>query len=62
MGGRTRFCALVVLAFAVAPPGLRAELTIQDPGTYVVDRAGVIDAGIKASLVVIGTLNGWTRL
>ncbi len=45
----------------VAPGNLSAhgatpgEVTVSDPGTYVVDRAGIVDDRIEASL------NGWLR-
>ena len=49
----TLFVALLVL-WAV-PRALRAEITIRDPGTFVVDTAGIIDDNVQ------GRLEGWLR-
>ena len=42
--------AALALGSVVIPTTVRAEETIRDPGTYVVDRAGIIDGGIEQRL------------
>ena len=51
-GSATRACWLLFV-FAVA--SARAEVTVQDPHTYVVDQAGMIDAGMERKM------EGWLR-
>jgi uncharacterized protein len=49
---------LALLFIAVGPASAAAPLTIQDPGTYVVDNAQVLQAGTKQSLEnLLGELN-----
>ena len=45
----------VALSLIAIARDARAEVTIQDPGTFVVDRAGVIDARVARQL------EGWLR-
>ncbi len=47
MPGKT---PVLICAFAVLAAAAHAEVTVPDPGTYVVDRAGVIDASTKARM------------
>ena len=50
MRGRSGLAALSVgVLLLICAPG-RAEVTVRDPGTFVVDRAGVIDAGVEQQL------------
>ncbi|MCH8241474.1 MAG: TPM domain-containing protein, partial [Planctomycetes bacterium] len=51
-GSATRACWLLIV-FAVT--SARAEVTVQDPHTYVVDQAGMIDAGMERKM------EGWLR-
>ncbi|HXT61383.1 MAG TPA: hypothetical protein VN699_22260, partial [Pirellulales bacterium] len=45
------FLAFVVACSLLAAPALaRGEVTVADPGTFVVDRAGVIDAPTQQRL------------
>ena len=48
-------CALLSLTGSLARAKPSAEVTVADPGTYVVDRAGIVDDRVEASL------NGWLR-
>ena len=51
MRGRTMIQASVVaLALMSTPASLLGEVTVKDPGTYVVDRAGIIDADYERRL------------
>ena len=54
MRGRTRTTypalAAFVAAWALLPSDARAEVTVADPGTYIVDRAGIIDARAERQL------------
>ncbi|MCG3127506.1 MAG: hypothetical protein CHACPFDD_02366 [Phycisphaerae bacterium] len=53
MTGRARFAAL--LGAITLTSGAAAEITIRDPGTYVVDRAQIVDPGVEQQL------EGWLR-
>lgn len=55
MRGKPLLCHTAVLALAVMTADLRAEVTIPDPGTFVVDAAGIIDAQTERQL------EGWLR-
>jgi len=55
MIGSVRAWTLWIAFVLVAVEPLRAEVTIKDPGTYVVDQAGVVDAGSRQRL------EGWLR-
>ena len=44
-----------VVLLAIAAPRAVAEVTIPDPGSYVVDRAGIVDDGVEREL------EGWLR-
>jgi len=46
MRGKTLLGCLLL----ATPPAARATVTIQDPGTYVVDQAGIMDADTEARL------------
>ena len=46
---------LVVLGVLALDGAARAEVTISDPGTFVIDRAGIFDAPSRRKL------EGWLR-
>jgi uncharacterized protein len=47
MPGRALAAALIL---AVSAAFVRAEVTVQDPGTFVVDRAGIVSADVERKL------------
>ncbi|MCH7885569.1 MAG: TPM domain-containing protein [Planctomycetes bacterium] len=53
--GHAGWLLAITLVLGVAPKALRAEVTIRDPGSYVVDRAGIIDDRVERQL------EGWLR-
>ncbi len=55
MGGRGLFCIIAAIGLANNVHPALGAVTIQDPGTYVVDRAKIIDDGVERQM------EGWLR-
>jgi len=55
MPGRGALFGITALTAAASARSALAAVTVQDPGTYVVDRAGIIDDGVERQFV------GWLR-
>ena len=55
MRGSGTLFLITALAAAASARSALAAVTVQDPGTYVVDRAGIIDDGVERQL------EGWLR-
>ncbi len=55
MRGRGAIFLITALGAVASAPSALATVTVQDPGTYVVDRAGIIDDGVERQL------EGWLR-
>lgn len=55
MRGSGALLWISALGAAASAPSVLATVTVQDPGTYIVDRAGIIDDGVERQL------EGWLR-
>ena len=52
---RVLFPPLILFLVVLCPAGVLGEVSIPDPGTFVVDTAGIIDASVERQL------EGWLR-
>jgi len=55
MRGRGIACTIAAIGLTAGGQRAVAAVTVQDPGTFVVDRAGIIDDGVERQL------EGWLR-